>query len=529
MLRQTLTTGALALALVGAAALAGCQSEQRPVRSSQVRTDQNRRAQMDRPAQPPAAKPAAAPAPRRGVVCSTMHYPTGDPATSAVKLEKCVPAEVRLNQPFTYDITVTNLSRNELTGVVVTDQPENGMRITGSTPSGQGAGTGLHTWPLGTLAPKASQKITINAIAPTAGTVGSCATVTYASSLCATIPVVSPKLRLTKTGPSAVLTCDDIVYQFEVTNTGTGSLPGVTITDPLPNGITAADGSRTITFAAGTLTAGQSKRFTGRAKATRPGRFENRASASGGGLTVQSGTVVTAVRKPVLEITKECPKTQYIGKSITYEIAVTNTGDGDARETVVVDTLANGLEFVSASDGGRFADGKVTWNLGTLAAKATKNVTLRAMPPGANTYVNAVSARAHCAETVNDTCETVVTGIPAMLMEVVDIEDPVRIGEVETYVITITNQGSAPDTNITITCTLESYQSYDSSTGPTTATVRGNVVAFAPLRSLGPKEKATFRVKAKAVRAGDVRFKVSMNSDQLTRPVEETESTHLYE
>ncbi|MCP3905277.1 MAG: DUF11 domain-containing protein [Planctomycetes bacterium] len=484
---------------------------------------------MERPQEPRPA-PAAAAAPRRdGVICTTMYYPTGDPATSAVKLEKCVPSEVRMNAPFTYDITVTNNSNNELTGVVVTDQPENGLRITGSDPRGQGAGSGLHTWALGTLAPKGSQRIRVNATAPTEGTVGSCATVTYASSLCATIPVVSPKLRLTKTGPSSVLACDDIVYQFEVTNTGTGSLPDVKITDALPNGLASADGGRNLTFNAGTLNAGQSKRFTGRAKASRPGRYENRAAAAGGGLNVQSGTVVTVVRQPVLTISKSCPGTQYIGKSVNYEMQISNTGDGEAREVVVTDTLANGLEFMSASDGGRFANGVVTWNLGTLAPRATKTVTLRAMPSGADTYVNNVSARGYCAKAVTDSCSTKVTGIPAILLEVVDIEDPVRVGEVETYVITITNQGSAPDTNIAIVCTLESYQAYESSSGPTTAAVRGNIVTFTPLGTLGPKEKATYRVKAKSVRAGDVRFKVSMNSDMLTRPVEETESTHLYE
>ena len=154
---------------------------------------------------------------------------------------------------------------------------------------------------------------------------------------------------------------------------------------------------------------------------------------------------------------------------------------------------------------------------------------MRAMPGGAGTFVNNVSARGYCAKAVTDSCETKVTGIPAILLEVVDIEDPVRVGDVETYVITVTNQGSAPDENIAITCTLESYQAYESSSGPTTATVRGNVITFAPLPTLAPKQKATFRVKAKSVRTGDVRFKVSMNSDQLTRPVEETESTHIYE
>jgi hypothetical protein len=36
-------------------------------------------------------------------------------------------------------------------------------------------------------------------------------------------------------------------------------------------------------------------------------------------------------------------------------------------------------------------------------------------------------------------------------------------------------------------------------------------------------------VVVSAVRPGDVRFKVIMNSDELTRPVEESEATHLYE
>ena len=54
-------------------------------------------------------------------------------------------------------------------------------------------------------------------------------------------------------------------------------------------------------------------------------------------------------------------------------------------------------------------------------------------------------------------------------------------------------------------------------------------MVFAPLAKPAPKAKAEWRVVVKAVKAGDVRFKVTMNTDQLTRPVEETESTNLYE
>ena len=98
-----------------------------------------------------------------------------------------------------------------------------------------------------------------------------------------------------------------------------------------------------------------------------------------------------------------------------------------------------------------------------------------------------------------------------------------------TYEIIVTNQGSADGTNIAVTCTLSPEQGYVSATGLTQATVDGQVVRFAPLPSLDPKAKATYRVVAKAVKAGDVRFTVSMISDQQTIEVKETESTHQYE
>jgi len=103
------------------------------------------------------------------------------------------------------------------------------------------------------------------------------------------------------------------------------------------------------------------------------------------------------------------------------------------------------------------------------------------------------------------------------------------LGSYETYVITATNQGATASTNVSIVCMLEDNVEYYSSGGPTAATARGGAVTFAPLPSLAPQQKATWRVVVKAVRAGDVRFKVVMNTDQLQRSVEESESTEMYE
>ena len=56
----------------------------------------------------------------------------------------------------------------------------------------------------------------------------------------------------------------------------------------------------------------------------------------------------------------------------------------------------------------------------------------------------------------------------------------------------------------------------------------GRTLVFDPLPSVTPGSTATWTVKVKAVKPGDVRFKVSVESDQLDRPVELFESTHFY-
>jgi uncharacterized repeat protein (TIGR01451 family) len=208
---------------------------------------------------------------------------------------------------------------------------------------------------------------------------------------------------------------------------------------------------------------------------------------------------------------------------------VTNKGDAPARNTVVEDTIPAGVTGVRVSAGGRPSGSKVVWDIGTLAPNASKKlrVTYKTLKPG--TVSDTASAKAVCAEAVSDSAQTVVSGISAVLLEVIDIEDPVEIGSNTTYAITATNQGSTPGTNIKIVCTLEDNEQYVSSSGPTEGYAVGETVSFAPLSSLAPKAKATWRVVVRAVKPGDVRFKVSMNTDQLTRPVEETEATHLYE
>lgn len=487
-------------------------------------------------------KVAAKPAPAKAVVMNpcaapsmakTMQsYPVGDAVGNAVRLEKMTPEEVVANESFDYRIKVTNLTDKTLANVMVTDCVPENLKIKNSVPEAFKMEAGEVHWMLGILEPRASKMITVRAVAEGKGFVSSCAEVSYDSPICAKINIVEPKLQLAKYAPSESLTCDRIPVRYVLTNSGTGYACDITIKDGLQQGLMTAEGKRELMFTLESLGPGKSHEFETMLDARECGNYASKAIATSRTAgTVESNLTATTVREPVLVIDESCPATQYIGRPLSYDITITNKGDGAAKETIIQAMIPEGIKFHSATAGGRFSSaspGKVVWNMGTLEPNASRKVSMTVMGDQVGSIRTTASANAHCAEMVSTSCATIVSGIPAILLEVIDVSDPVEVGKSETYVISVTNQGSAPETNIRIGCMLEDEMQYISSTGPTEGSIAGNEVTFAPLSLLVPKAKVTWQVNVKAVDAGDTRFKVRMSSDQLTRSVEETEATMFY-
>ncbi|HND53840.1 MAG TPA: DUF11 domain-containing protein, partial [Pirellulaceae bacterium] len=362
------------------------------------------------------------------------------------------------------------------------------------------------------------------------GSFENCGTVSWNQGLCVASNVVSPKLQVTKTAPSEVLACDPIPMKIVVTNNGTGSARNVHVTDTLPAGLTDSSGKSTLDWDVGTLGAGQSREVTANLKAAKSGSYSNTATAKAdGGLTGSSNTTTTVVKKPALTLSLACPDKLFIGLKGDKTLTVKNTGDGPAKDCVVEDTLPAGITFVSADNGGTAANGKVQWRLGTLEAGQSKTLKMTITSTTQGTVTNTATAMAYCADAATASCQTRFEGIPAILLEVVDENDPIRVGDNEVYTITVTNQGSATDTNIKLTCTVEAAQQLVSGGGATNGVISGSTITFAPLPKLDAKQHATFKVTVKALKAGDIRFTVALKSDQLTRSVDETEATNQYE
>lgn len=452
------------------------------------------------------------------------------PECGIVQLDKIMPKEVGLNRAFNYTIKITNLTETNLTDIIITENLPENFKFLSANPSARTDEKKIH-WEIPSLGPKGRKQFTVSGIATYTESLQYCTTViTPVIPACASVEVIQPELRLTKTAPTEVLLCDLIPVRLLVTNAGTGSVQNIKIIDNLPAGLRTTDGKSELIFDAGTLGAGQSRQFSAELRATKTGTYSSKAVASSTtGLRVESAETTTSVGMPVLTINKQGPERMYIGRPASYEITISNNSDVLAKNTVLEDTIPSGVIGVKATAGAKLSGSKLIWEFGTLEPNASKNVRVSYTPTKAGTLLNSATASAYCAEAVSSAIRTTVTGIPALALEVVDIEDPVRVGSRATYVIRVENQGSATATNIRIACGLEDYVRYVSSAGATATSTEGQTVRFFPLGSLAPQAKAAWRVIVEAVRPGDVRFKASMNADQLTRPVEETESTHIYD
>lgn len=460
---------------------------------------------------------------------SRMAFPTGDADTSALLVHQVMPNEVARGQDFGFSYHVTNLTDAELQNVLLMLDSSNNLDVVKSEPEGNTSGDGM-TWSLGDLGPRETMVIRLTGNAQEVGTASDCITVSYNNFLCANTQVVEPALALSKTATAAAIACDEIVIRYLVENTGSGAASNVVIKDTLPEGLAMSNGSRSVNIPVGTLGAGDSRAFEVRATASGTGEFSSGAMASAdGGLKAESDATNTVVTKPELAVGVECSENKFLGRNITYNYSMENTGDGVANGATASASIPQGTSVVRVSNGGQVQGNNVIWNFGAMDAGASRDFSMTVSASSIGNYSSSVVANADCAESVSDSCRTEVEGIPAILLEVVDITDPVEVGQQTTYVITVTNQGSAADNNIRIEATLPAEQSFVSASGATNGTANGKQVSFAPSGSLAPGAAITWRVTVRADAAADSRFRVEMTSANLKSEVIETEATNLYE
>ncbi len=220
----------------------------------------------------------------------------------------------------------------------------------------------------------------------------------------------------------------------------------------------------------------------------------------------------------------EIPAARPLGVCLTIQ----NTGDATEANTEVSLPLPPNVVVTHITEGGAFANGTLTWQISNLAPNSARQVcaTLGMRELGSLPF-NAI-AKGSSGQQVSSACATKIVGVPAILIEVVDLEDPIEVGNEVTYEIKVTNQGSATGTNIRIEATPADSQEFVSGSGASEVRSDGKRILMENLAVLAAKAEVSWKVVVKATRAADARFKVELSSDQFQIPIIEYESTEQY-
>lgn len=478
-------------------------------------------------AEKPAPAPKAAPAPAMG--SSTVYYPNGTATGAVLRLDRMCPAEVTVGQPFDYEIKVTNVSPVAITRVQVNEVTPKGFNMTGSTPARARMLGDAGVYEIGDMAPGETRTLKISGSASSVGSFASCASAWYEIPACCVVNVTAPALKIVKTAPAEVNLCDTIPVSIVVTNNGTGVARNVMVRDTFPANFTTGDGKSSWEQNIGNLAAGESRTVNFNAKATQVGSYNNTASASAdGNLKADSNSTTTVVKNCKLEITKTGPTNLYIGRDATYTITVKNSGNGVARNTVVDDALPAGTTFKSATEGGALSGGGVKWNLGDLAAGASKTMTVTLGSGSVTEIRNAATVTSVCCANATATAVTAVDGVPAIVVELVDNPDPIEVGGETVFTIRITNQGNKADSNVKAVFKLAPGLTFVSGNGDTAVSAAADSITLGTVGTLAPKQTVTWTVRAKSNAAnGDSRSTLSVTSAYFTKAIDEEESTNL--
>ena len=396
------------------------------------------------------------------------------------------PDPVNSGSNITYTFSYSNAGNMNATGVVLTDTMPNNTTFVSATGGGVLSGSTV-TWNLGTLnaGTNSSVNMVVRVVTPLAdGTTIANGSASLDSAQ--TSPVGSPSVTITvRSSPTLGLTMTDspdpvpaggnLTYTIGYGNSGSAAATSTILSATVPANTTfvsatgggSASGS-TVTWSLGTLQPGISGSVQLVARVTTPLATGTTITAAPPSIDCAElapvtgpGATTAVTSAPVLSLAQtDSPDPVAAGGTLTYTLSYGNSGNANATNVVLTDTIPASTSFVSATGGGTLSGSTVTWPLGTVAAGGSGSVQLvvQVQSPLTNgILIPAGNAGIDCAETSPVgavAISTTVTSSPLLSVLASESSDPVGAGMNLTYTLTYANGGNAIATGTIVSATL---------------------------------------------------------------------------
>lgn len=321
-----------------------------------------------------------------------------------LEISKTGPAEGRPGSMLTFTITLANSGGLDAQNVVLVDSLPDKYTFNSSSNPCTVSGGNL-VWQLGMIAAGSTAQIkvivTVNNDVEDGTSLVNSAITTWqydqdsygpvGSSVATTIYTL-PNLVIDKSGPTSVNPGDICTYSIIVTNVSSASATNTVLVDYIPGlmsyvgsspaGTAAGDN---VTWNLGSIAPGGSRSVSVFLKAdpsiTQVSKLIDSAMATwydaeGNSYGPAGAIVSTTVNPfPVLSPAINGPATGGPCDTLTFKLKASNPSSTmPAYNSVLQYILPSGTEYVSSSDAGAYADGAVSWNLGTLAAGSIREV-----------------------------------------------------------------------------------------------------------------------------------------------------------
>ena len=414
------------------------------------------------------------------------------------------------NDEITYTVTVTNNGVVDAKQVVVRDVLGEGLKFvkaTGEYTFDEDSRT--VTW-IVDLAKGESQTFYVTAVAEAYGVLFNNVFVGDKTAFAVvTVPEIIPGKSVDVENPNFG---DTVTYTVVVTNNGVVDAKQVVVVDHLDKGLKYVssshngvydEASHTVTWVVD-IGAGSSLDLTVTAVADEYGVLTN-------DVTVGDKTASVDVTVPEIIPTKDVNNTSpNFGDKIEYTIILSNNGVVDAKQVVVVDTLDEGLTFVSASDNGVWNPFKrtVTWTV-DLAKGESKVFTVIATVSAYGNIPNTVS--------VGDKSSSVNIAVPEIIPgKTVDVENP-NFGDTVTYTVVVTNNGVVDAKQVVVRDILDKGLKFVKATGEYTFDEDSRTVTW--IVDLAKGESQTFYVTAVAEAYGVLTNDVTVGDNTASADV----------
>ena len=341
-----------------------------------------------------------------------------------------------------YTVTVTN-GEFEANNVIVKDVVGNGLTVTDISDNGQyDPITRTITW-IVDLAKNEVKTFTVEATVSGYGNISNKVVVgnkTIFKNV--DVPEITPKKDVNNTTPNFG---ENVAYTIVVSNDGISDAKQVVITDTLAKGLKFLganyngvydENTHTVTWTLD-IDSGKTVELKVNVTVEDYGVLVNKVTVGD-----KTSSVDIAVPEIIPDKTANVTDANF-GDNVTYTVTVTNDGDVDASQVVIVDQLGNGLKYVSSSDGGVWDEktNTVTWIV-DLAAGKTKTLNVVATVVGYGNVTNSLA--------VGNKTSKINVNVPEITPnKTVDNKNP-NFGDNVTYTIVVSNDGAADAKNVVV-------------------------------------------------------------------------------